>query len=375
MIKGKTKLTKESQLEMFINKIAPRLEQGMKQYEIAEELELSRHQVERAIKASSVVTEELVRQGIDPNQLHSGWIKVEGMSLYFQNAKNDSFNQEETIKAIKKYSPKYPKLKRTKIKDGHLLIIDPADIHIGKLASLQDTDGEYNSEIAIKRVNDGIDNLLMKAKGIPLEKIVLVIGNDVIHTDGPSHTTTHGTPQDTDTMWHDSFKLAREMYVEIIERLVTIADVHIVYNISNHDATLGFTLADAIYCWFAKNKNVTFDITARDRKYFQFGKNMIMTSHGSGAKEKDIPQLAASEEPQMWADTEHRYAYLHHIHHYKKLGGRIGEDLIGMTIEYLRSPSSADTWHYVKGFKSPMAIEGFIHSKDLGQIIKITNYF
>lgn len=375
MIKGKQKLTKEKQLELYITEIAPRLEQGMKQYEIASELELSRQQVERCVKASSTITEELVRQGIDPSQLHSGWIKVDGMSLYFQNSQEDSFQYEEMIESAKKHAPKYPKLRRRKIKDGHLLIIDPADIHIGKLATLMDTDGKYNSKIAIKRVKEGVDNLLLKSEGYPLEKIVLVIGNDVLHTDNITRSTTAGTPQDTDGMWHKSFKLAREMYVEIIERLATVADVHVVYNISNHDKTLGFTLADAIYCWFSKNKNITFDITARDRKYFQFGNSMIMTSHGQGAKEKDVPHLAATEEPQMWADTKHRYAYLHHVHHYIKVWVRGGEDSAGFTIEYMRSPSSSDTWHYEKGFKSPMAVEGFIHSKDSGQIVKITNYF
>ncbi len=375
MLKAKRKLTKEEQIKLYLEEIAPRLEEGMGQAYIAQELGYSIQQIQRAIYASNEINKQLVAQGIDPKQFHSGWIKVEGYSMYIQNKEDDSFDKEELIKEMKKHAPKYPKLKRGKCKDGHLLIIDPADIHIGKLASLQDTDGEYNSRIAIKRVNDGIDNLLAKSEGITLEKIVLVIGNDVIHTDGPSHTTTKGTKQDTDTAWHNSFKLAREMYVDIIERLVTLADVHIVYNISNHDATLGFTLADSIYCWFSKNKNVTFDISARDRKYFQFGNSMIMTSHGDGAREKDVPHLAATEEPQMWADTKHRYAYLHHIHHYKKIWVRGGEDDTGFTIEYLRSPSSADQWHYSKGFKSPMAIEGFIHSKDSGQVMKITNYF
>ena len=375
MIKGKQKLTKEKQLELYLKEIAPRLSSGMKQCEIAEELDLSRQQIERAIKSSSTITDELVRQGIDPNQLHSGWVKVDGMSLYFQNDTNDTQNYEETLKSLKKHAPKYPKIKRSKVKDGHLLIIDPADIHIGKLSSAVETGQEYNSKIAIKRVKEGVEDILSKVSGINIDRIMLVIGNDVLHTDTVTRTTTRGTHQDTDGMWHEAFKLARKMYVDLIERLITEADVDVVYNISNHDTILGFTLADALYCWFSKNKNVTFDITPNDRKYYQYGKSMIMTSHGSGAKEKDIPHLAATEQPQMWADTDRRYAYLHHVHHYKKIWVRGGEDSAGFTIEYMRSPSSSDSWHHVNGFKSPMAVEGFVHSKDMGQILKLTSYF
>ena len=37
------------------------------------------------------------------------------------------------ISEMKNYSPKYPKLKRRELIDPHLLVIDPADVHIGKL--------------------------------------------------------------------------------------------------------------------------------------------------------------------------------------------------------------------------------------------------
>jgi hypothetical protein len=67
-----------------------------------------------------------------------------------------------------------------------------------------------------------------------------------LHTDTPRRTTTNGTPQDTDGMWYDNFLMAKQLYIDVIEVLLSIADVHFVFNPSNHDYTNGFFLADVI---------------------------------------------------------------------------------------------------------------------------------
>ena len=44
----------------------------------------------------------------------------------------------------------YPEIKR--VKGEHLLVINPADIHIGKLGVALETGDDYNTEIAYNRV-------------------------------------------------------------------------------------------------------------------------------------------------------------------------------------------------------------------------------
>ncbi len=69
-------------------------------------------------------------------------------------------------------------------------------------------------------------------------------------------------------MWYKNYTDARDLYINIIEMLVNVADVHIVHNPSNHDYISGFMLADSVYCWFRKHKNISFNITNKHRKYF-----------------------------------------------------------------------------------------------------------
>lgn len=330
------------------------------------------------IQASTVVSRELQANGLDGENWDAVWLKNDVTSILVKNKKDIiSYEEirEELISEMKKYSPKYPVIKRKKITDGHLLIIDPADVHIGKLALMDETNNEYNVEIAKKRCMDGVIGIIEKSKGFPIEKIVLVVGNDILHTDNPSGTTSKGTKQDTSTQWWKMFLEAKDLYVKIMELLVTIADVHVVFCPSNHDLQSGWALADSLSSWFHLNSHVTFDTRIIHRKYMTYGSNMLGFTHGDVGKDGDIKDLMADEQPKMWGATKFRYVFLHDKHHYKKLSYRSGKDHIGVTLEWLRSPSATDSWHYKEGYVAPKAIEGFIHSRNNGLVAKFTHYF
>ena len=219
---------------------------------------------------------ECETNGIPMSDVNHYWYKGKSFSLHVKN-NGVSLDKvrEDIIKEMNKHSPSYPKIKRTKQKDPHLLVIDPADIHIGKLASSFETGEDYNSQIAVKRVKEGIQGILEKSNGFKIDKILFVGGNDILHIDEPHRKTTAGTPQDTDGMWYENFLTAKKLYVDVLETLIAVADVHFVYNPSNHDYISGFMLSDSIQSWFRKSKNITFDCSIAHRKGFKYGNNLI----------------------------------------------------------------------------------------------------
>lgn len=254
-------------------------------------------------------------------------------------------------------------------KEEYLLVVDPADIHITKLADSYETGEEYNCQIAVKRVREGVEGIIDKVKGFTVDKILFIGGNDILHVDTPKNTTTIGTPQDSDSMWFRGFLMAKQLYIEIIDRLLEVADVHFVYNPSNHDYQSGFFLADVIQTYYKDVKNITFDCDLQHRKYFTYGKNLIGSTHGDGAKTADLPLLMAHESKD-WSSCKHKYIYTHHVHH------KSSKDYMGVNVESLRSPSGTDGWHSRNGFThAPKAIEGFLHSKEHGQIARISHIF
>ena len=105
------------------------------------------------------------------------WDKSDPKYSFF--VKNPNFKPEdkedfvsELLSTIKGHEPKYPKIKRQLQSEGHLLVVDPADIHIGKLARAFETGEEYNSQIAVQRVLDGVKGIIKKSNGFNIEKIL-----------------------------------------------------------------------------------------------------------------------------------------------------------------------------------------------------------
>ncbi len=354
--------------------------------QIGRELGISECAVRRSAKRQGLPSKSAIllnkfTQTLQENNMPTswdyGWLKSDGASIFVKNPEiimNFEEKKNEFIENIKKIAPPYKKYIYNKLKEKHLLIIDAADIHIGKLAINEKTGATYNVEIAINRVKTGLDTLLQRTSNFPVEKIVLVIGNDILHTDNPFSTTTRGTNQDTDGMWFDNYKKAFDLYVEMVEKLTTLAPVHVIHCPSNHDWTSGYFLAHSLEAFFSRNKNVTFDVTIKHRKAFIYGDNLIGFTHGDGAKEIDLPQLMAQEFRDEWGKTKRGYWYCHHKHHYNATKFKDGKDYIGVTVEYLRSVSGEDRWHEDKGYISPQSMYAFVHDMN-GQCAKIIHNF
>jgi len=287
---------------------------------------------------------------------------------------NDILGKVESF--IENHSPHYPSIKREIKQSNHLLVINPADIHIGKYANQLETADGYNVEIACNRVLEGLEGLIEKSKGFDVDRVLFCIGNDVLHIDNVYNTTTAGTNQDVDGKWWEHFEIALALYVKCVEILREVAPVDIIHSMSNHDYQSGFHLAHALKSWFRNDREITFDISVAHRKYYKYGKNLIGLEHGDGAKMDNLPLLMAQEQPTMWSETKYRYWYLHHLHHKVKHKWRDAKDFIGVTVEYMRSPSGTDSWHSRKGYTGvPKAVEGFLHEKVSGQVARLVHYF
>jgi len=310
------------------------------------------------------------KEGIPISSVNHYWHKGKQFSVFSKTRPINYFDvRDDIIAEMKEYAPVYQPITREEKNDPHLLVIDPSDVHIGKLSTVFETGDEYDIDIAVKRVLEGVRGLINESSHKNIEKILFIGGNDILHTDTAKGTTTSGTSLDTAGMWHTNFIEGRKLYVKVIELLLQVADVHVLFNPSNHDFLTGFFLCDTIASWFRNNDNVTFDVDMRHRKYFKYHDNLIGSTHGDGAKQADLPLLMANE-CRFWSETPKRYIYGHHVHH------KTSKDYIGVTYETLRSSSGTDGWHCRKGFTGvPKAIEGFIHHPINGQVSRLTHYF
>ena len=339
------------------NKIRPRI--TPEEYEI--------------VKKARRIEAEARKSGLDPNDVKHMWIK-DKHSFFVPNPgyrqKEQSAFHEALVDLVRNHSISCTPGPKRQLKEGKLLVIDPADVHIGKLANAFETGENYNTEIAIQRVHEGVDGILDKIRGVDIERIVFIGGNDILHVDNSSRTTTRGTPQDTDVMWYDAFLKAMQLYLDVLKKLIDIADVQYIHCMSNHDYVNGWMLSQCVQAYFEKHDRISFDTSPKHRKYVNYGQNLLGFTHGDGAKQKDLPILMANEAKTWWSQTKHRYIYSHHVHH------KTGKDYPGVVFETLRSPSGTDAYHHKNGYQhAPMAIEAFVHDRKYGQEMRISHFF
>tara|TARA_R110000737_G_scaffold64121_1_gene91760 strand:- start:6272 stop:7471 length:1200 start_codon:yes stop_codon:yes gene_type:complete len=358
----------------------------------------------RYLEADDAITGAMSAVGMsDISPLHSGWIKSDGASMYFQLPKEnaDVVSFIDTIKgAIDDLKTVDMPAYEIREKPGGecLLVIDLADVHVGKLCVETETGYTYSRETAVQRMVEGTRELIRKASGMGIGRILFVIGNDIVHVDNARSSTTSGTPQDTHGTIHQMARDAFAGYVGAIELARLTAPVDIVFVPSNHDWLMGWCLAQQVGAWFRNASDVTateYNLSEKHRKYYRFESNLIGLTHGDGAKESDLYPLMMTEARAHISDAAHRYWYVHHIHHkIKKQAGvtshKREKDHIGMTmmhnaqrsmegdnvqIEYVRSMSPPDGWHDRNGYVNRQAVECFVHHPYDGQDGRFTVWF
>jgi len=326
-----------------------------------------------------------------------------GYSLFIKNPETHEKISFETmiLQAIddSKSDGAIPYEPRSELALGdHLLVVDLADVHFGKLCVKSETGYVYNRQVARHRVIEGTKALLKKAKPFGISRILFVMGNDILHTEDGKRST-RGTDQDTDGSFFQVYSDAKAATIDAIKECAKVADVDLVHVMSNHDYRSGWCLSQDIASRFENWPTVNaseYNLSSLDRKYYGFEQNAIQLTHGDNAKEEKLYGLFVSEAKQLIGKCDHLYSYIHHVHH--KIRQRRGvdtfiseKDHVGITaissgspntasgthlqMEHVRSPSAPDSWHSKFGFVNRQGVEVFLHHPTYGQSARFTEWF
>ena len=280
------------------------------------------------------------------------------------------------IEDLRNLSPKVSKIKRKRPKDRndlHLLEISAFDLHIGKIGIKGD---EYNLEIAEERLFNAIEHLLYRAQGYYIDKILFIVGHDLLNSDGdwPIPATTRGTPQFNTNYHIDMYRTSRKLMIKAIDRLSEVADVHVMVIPGNHDRESIMHLGDALELYYEKNQNIKIDNNDCLMKAIPYGNNLIISDHGDGPKTANLPGIISQRFKNMWSDVDYVEVHRGHFHTNKAMKLQAIEELNGITVRNLSSMSATDYWHDSKGFIGNIKkAQAFIYSRENG-LQGILNY-
>lgn len=249
----------------------------------------------------------------------------------------------------------------------NLLELDLFDVHFGKLANQEESGENYNIKIAIERWNKAVESLLNRVNIDSIERILLPLGNDLIHVDNFKNTTTAGTPQDTDGTYVNLVRTVKDVVISTINKLKLIAPVDVLIVSGNHDRQTMLLLGDILDAYYHNDKNVNIENKSFPRKYYKYGNISMLFTHGDKENFNELGMIFATENSKLWADTKQRYIKIGHLHHNKKLTYNTSE-FQGFTIQIIPSLSSSDQWHASKGYNSLKQAKAFLYSKNEGLI-------
>jgi len=286
------------------------------------------------------------------------------VSVWFDH-KIDDVSPEEMAKLFrdKIANFKAPKLTKYKYKSDRdsLLEICIFDAHIGCLCWEEETGEKYDVEVAKKRFNGLLTDLLNKASVFNYGKIALVIGQDFLHTDTLNATTTKGTHQDVDGRWQKRFRAGEEVAVEAIERCRAIAPVDVIVIQGNHDWMSMYMLGEFLTAWYRGVSSVTIDNSVLARKYYLWNDVLLGYTHGEKEKIASLSAIMAEEQKHNWSIVNFKEFHNGHYHH------EVVRDYLGLIVRNLKGSTGTDSWHKSRGYVGAIkGADAFIWEKGTG---------
>ena len=260
--------------------------------------------------------------------------------------------KDEIVALLESYSPKVEKNYNI-VQDPVAYEVSLPDIHYGKYTgqTLDEAEEEYMSTVK---------DLVAKAEGLNIEKIVLPVGNDGMNSEGYSRATTKGTPQLDSADWQETFVGYCNLMVRAINYLAKFAPVDVVVVQGNHDYERMFYAGEYLRAFFTNDQRVVVDNNFEVRKYYTYGVNMIMYTHGDKEKPAEMPLIMATEQPMMFAKAKFREVHCGHLHK------EMVNEYRGVKVRFLPSICANDAWHKMMGYEAKRTGQAHIWSKVRG---------
>lgn len=269
--------------------------------------------------------------------------------------------RSEALELIKRQAPlpKKPPL-FARGKERFLFGIGIPDLHVGKRGWGEETRGEdWSVSKALKIFSASVRGLLAHAKGA--EKILLPIGNDLIHIEaGRKAETSKGTPQDASQRYYAILKWVRDAIYAAVDECLEVAPVDIVIVPGNHAREAETHLGLILEAYYGRHPQVRVDARPTFRKYYRYGQTLIGMTHGDEEKLAELPMIMVNEATKDFSDTTHREWWLGHFHRKSETVYRPLTENGGVRLRVLPALCSEDAWHSMRGYISPIrAAEGY----------------
>ena len=251
--------------------------------------------------------------------------------------------------------------------DDEILVEYPiGDPHFGMLAWGKETGGaDYDLEIAEQLHVDAMCKLVNLA---PRSRTAIVANlGDFFHTSNYNGLSQSGNRLDVDSRLPKMINVGVRALTSMVDLALTRHDEVILFNvIGNHDMELALALSTIMKAHYRLDPRVHVPTAELPRRqhYHRFGKVLLGFTHGDKVKGRDLPTIMATDQPEDWGLTKHRYFHHGHVHSDNKT------EYPGCLVESFRNLPPNDAWHASERWRSGSDMTCIVHHREHGEICR-----
>ncbi len=236
------------------------------------------------------------------------------------------------------------------------------DPHFGQYSWAQEAGEDFDLRIAERLTLGAVDNLVARAPQAGTA-IILPLGDALHANDQRNVTPGHGHQLDVDSRYSRVLLVIIAAYRRVVLRALEKHRRGIVRCVrGNHDPQAIWALTVALAAYFHDEPRVTVDLSPADHWFYRFGSVLIGATHGDKTKHETLGQVMATDRPQDWGATKHRYWYTGHVHH------QTVKEFPGVVCESFRTLAAKDAYAASHGYRAGRDMLCIVHHREHGEI-------
>jgi len=232
-----------------------------------------------------------------------------------------------------------------------------ADAHIGLLTYKEQVGEDWGLDKSVAAFRAGIDMLVNSSPSCE-ECLILDLGDMVHVADSTGKTRGHGHVLDVDGRLDDIYLAT----IEVIENLIDSAlenhkKVTFRKTIGNHDGDTSLALGVFLKKLYKNEPRVVIEAGPGLFWWYRFGNTLHYSTHGHTVKQKELPEIIASDCKDIWSNCKYVYADTGHVHHQQIIETRT------VKCESHNTVVPGDSYNYGSGYRS-------VYDKEYGEIAR-----
>ena len=271
---------------------------------------------------------------------------------------------EDFVEALVERTPLAPTVDGPRVSDDLMVVYPMGDPHLGMYAWAEETGQDFDLEIARTSLTRAIEHLVFSVP--PARQAVVLNLGDFFHADNSQNRTSRsGHALDVDTRYARVLRVGAETMVGLIDRArmrhhhVTVRNV-----IGNHDDHSSLALSLLLQAHYRDCLNVTVETSPAEHWYLRYGKNLIGSTHGDKTKLENLPLIMATDRPEDWGASVHRYWYTGHVHHKRVI------EVGNVVCESFRTLAARDSYTASAGYRSGRDMNAIVLHPEHGEIAR-----